>query len=292
MISIIITSFKEPKTIGRAIESFLNQELTLDYELIVVAPDDQTINVAKEYSKKDSRVKTLKDRGAGKSAALNLVVSKAKGDILVLTDGDVSVGNDSLRFLLEPFKDKQTGAVTGRPVSTSPVNTKYGYWASILTEVAHERRLKATQYKKRFFCSGYLFAIRKKLFPELPENLLSEDGYISHKVYEAGYKIGYSPSSRVYVKYPSTFSDWIKQKKRSAGGYNQLREMLDVEIRSFKKESFGSTGFFRYVKSLKEIIWLAELFFARVYLWYLIYRDINLRKKTHADIWQRVESTK
>ncbi len=290
MISIIITSYKEPRTIGRAVQSVLAQDIPFKYELIVVAPDDETLAAAKEVGK--NKIKTLKDSGNGKPAALNGAVSAAKGEILVLTDGDVYVGKDSLKKILKFFEDNKIGAVTGRPVSLNTRKNKYGFWAHVLTEVADERRKKASENRNRFFCSGYFFAIRKNLFPRLPETLLSEDGYISHSVYEQGYKIAYSPESEVYVKYPDNFSDWIKQKKRSAGGYNQIKKLVGTEIRSFKTESLGAFQLFKHTKGIREFFWLIELFLARVYLWAIIYKDINLTKKSHKQIWKRVESTK
>lgn len=293
MISIIITSFKEPRTIGRAIEAIISQDISEDYELIVAAPDEETLNVARSLSKKNKRIIALKDSGEGKPSALNLVVSKAKGDILVLTDGDVYVGNGSMNALTAQFANKRIGAVSGRPISTSPHSNKYGFWSYMLTEIAHERRKQAVKEKKRFFCSGYLFAIRKSLFPKLPKELLSEDGYISHKVYKERYAIAYEPKATVYVKYPSNFSDWILQKKRSAGGYSQIRKITHAEIRSFKKESLGAFSFIRFCRGFREIIWIAELFFARLYLWYLINRDIGKSKKVNQkEIWKRVDSTK
>ena len=52
MISVIITSFKEPKTIGRAIEGFLQQDLKRKkFELIVSSPDRETQEVVKKYQK-------------------------------------------------------------------------------------------------------------------------------------------------------------------------------------------------------------------------------------------------
>ena len=291
MISIIITSYKEPKTIKKAILSVTRQKLP-DYEVIVTAPDDETLNEAKKLQKSDKNIKLVRDSGKGKPAALNLAVSKAKGNILILTDGDVHVSKGSIGPLLKKLRDKKVGAVSGNPISTDPKNTKYGYWASLLTKIANERRKKAIKTKNHLFCSGYLFAIRKSLFPKLSEDLLSEDGFISHKVYEKGYKIEYSEKSEVYVKYPDNFSDWIKQKRRSAGGYKQLKESLGIEIRSFKKESLGAFGFLKYVSNPKELFWLLELFLARVYLWYRIHRDVDLKKKTHKEIWERVESTK
>jgi len=291
MISIIITSYKEPGTIARAVEAVAEQNLP-EHEIMVVSPDIETLTEAGKLRTKYKNLRLIQDAGKGKPAALNLAVSKAKGDILVLTDGDVYVGKDSIKSLVKPFKDEIIGAVSGNPISLNPVSNKYGYWAYVLTSTANEIRKDSFLEDRNFFCSGYLFAIRKKLFPILPSELLAEDGYISLKVYEKGYKIAYSPESKVFVKYPTNFSDWIKQKKRSAGGYNQIKQMLGKELRSFKTESFGAFKLFKYVSNLKEFFWLISLFSARLYLWFVIYKDINIKKKSHHEIWQRVESTK
>jgi len=291
MISIIITAYREEKTIGKAIEAVLSQKLK-DFEIIVSAPDEETLEVARKYARKNKRIKILKDAGKGKPAALNMIVKKAKGDILVLTDGDVYVGKDSISKLISVLDDKKMGAVTGCPVSVNSRANRMGYWAYMLTAIADEIREKAGKNGDRIFCSGYLFAIRKSLFPHLPEELLSEDGYVSQKVYEKGFKIGYREDSKVYVKYPDNFSDWIKQKKRSAGGYNQIKKMTSVSLRSFSWESSGAFMFFKYPSNFLEWIWLFELFISRVYLWFAIYRDINIKKKSQKEIWQRVESTK
>jgi len=292
MISIILTSYKEEKTIAKAIQSILDNKLKIDYEILIVAPDKETLDVAQIFAGKYSKIKVIKDKNKGKPAALNLAISYAKGEILVLTDGDVYVDKNSLNFLLELFKDKKIGAVSGHPISINSKENIFGYWAYVLTNIANERRLTAIENKKRFFCSGYLFAIRKNLFPKLPEELLSEDGFISHNVYENNFKIDYSENSKVYVKYPDNFSDWIKQKKRSAGGYNQIKNLIGKEIRSFKSESLGGFALFKFVSNFHEFFWLTLLFFARIYLWLLIYVDINIKKKSQKEIWKRVESTK
>jgi cellulose synthase/poly-beta-1,6-N-acetylglucosamine synthase-like glycosyltransferase len=293
MISIIITAYKEKNTIAKAIKALAKQKITGKSEIMVVAADDETLAEAWKLKKEFKNIVLFKDEGKGKPAALNLAVSKANGDILVLTDGDVHVGDYSITPLLEVLeKNPRIGAVSGSPVSINPKSNKLGYWAYMLTSVANDLRKDSLRNRKRIFCSGYLFAIRKELFPKLPEELLSEDGYISAKVYECGYGIGYSERSKVYVRYPDNFSDWIKQKKRSAGGYNQIRKLIGENMRSFSSESRGAFRFMRYVSGVIELWWLVELFAARLYLWYVIYRDINLKKKSHREIWVRVESTK
>ena len=42
MISIVITTYREEQTILRAVRAFLDQDLTLEWELLVVCPDDET----------------------------------------------------------------------------------------------------------------------------------------------------------------------------------------------------------------------------------------------------------
>lgn len=291
MKSIIITAYKEASTIGRAIEQVLKNKLE-DYEILVVAPDKETLNKAREYSKKNKQIRLVIDEQRGKPAALNLAVSKSKGEVLILTDGDVYVDESALTSLIAPFKDEKVGAVCGNPVSLNSRKNILGFWAHILTNIANENRINAARKNRRFFCSGYLFAIRKEIFPKLPEELLSEDGYISNSVYENGKRISYCEKSKVYIKYPTNFKDWIIQKKRSVGGYNQIRKMKKVEIRSFKQESFGAFSLIKYVKGIKELFWLLFLFISRVYLWGLIYWDINFKKKSSREIWKRVESTK
>lgn len=291
MISAIITSYKEPKTIGRAIEAIAEQKIK-DIEIIVVAPDDETLIVAKGYVKKFPEVKTIKDLGNGKSAALNLAVSKAKGEILVLTDGDVYVGKKSVEKLTDGFKDSKVGAISGNVISLDSNKNMYGYWSHVLTGIANELRIETLNQNKPFICTGYFFAIRKKLFPKLPEQLLSEDGYISQMVYSKGYLIKYAQDAKVYVKFPTNIKDWIIQKKRSAGGYNQIKKLTGTTYRSFGSEAKGGYRVLKYITNIKEFFWIIWLFIIRIYLWIVIYIDVNLKNKKQKEIWKRVESTK
>ncbi|MEI6059001.1 MAG: glycosyltransferase, partial [archaeon] len=112
----VITAFKEPKTIGRAIESAQNQKTNYEYNILVSAPDKETLNIAKEYSKKDKRIKVFRDSGKGKSLAINLIISKLKSDLLILTDGDVYPNNLAVEDIANLFLDPEIGCATGRPI--------------------------------------------------------------------------------------------------------------------------------------------------------------------------------
>ena len=60
MISVLLTAYKEPNTIGRAIESFQRQ-LSKNDEILVAAPDEETKKVIQSYFKKDKRVEWKKN---------------------------------------------------------------------------------------------------------------------------------------------------------------------------------------------------------------------------------------
>jgi cellulose synthase/poly-beta-1,6-N-acetylglucosamine synthase-like glycosyltransferase len=289
MISILLVAYKEPKTIGRSIQAFLNQDLPKDWEMLLAAPDKETLDVMRHYESKN--VKVYVDPRKGKPAALNMLLPKAKGDILILSDGDVFIGKYSIRNLLSHFKDEKVGAVTSRPISLNSRDNKLGYWSHLLTDVgAHKTRLR--RKGKFIICSGYLFAMRK-LFDRIPEDALSDDAIMSHIIWKKGFKINYEPKSKVFVKYPRSFSDWILQKRRSAGGYTQIPKYFKnpPRMRSFTSEAFwGALTVWSYPKSFREMFWTFQLFFARLYLWYRIKSD--LKEKDLLSIWKPIKSTK
>lgn len=295
MISIIITAYKEERTIGKAIESFATQKISEEIEILVACPDAETKKIIEEYSKKYPFVKHVQDPGEGKPTALNICFKQAKGDIIVMSDGDVFVSENSVNELLSKLKDPKIGAVTGRPISTNSRLSMFGYFSHLLTDIgAHDTRKKYVEHNKFIVVSGYLFAM-KKLFTEIPKNALSDDAVMSHMIQDKGYKISYAPEAKVFVKFPTNFKDWIKQKKRSAGGFNQLKEFFPNQkrMRSFTEEiKEGWYKPFTYPKNIKEFIWTIMLYFIRLYLWTIIYWDLNLKKKSFKETWVRVESTK
>ncbi len=285
-VSVIITTFKEEKTIKKAISSFLPQ-LTPKDELIVIAPDKPTLTAAKKSS---SKVKTITDTGQGKPSALNQAIKVAKNPILVLTDGDVYSSPDSLKHLLPPFKDSKVGIVSSFPTPTNSRDSLYGFWAYLATQTAHLQR--TTLYKKNLplDCSGYLLALRKSLFKPLPKDTLADDALITQNVIKQGYKTAYAPNAQVFVKYPTNLKDWISQKVRSVGGASfQIKNSV---MRGPLKEIPHLFTTLTLIRSPQQFIyWFLALLF-RLYLWIKIFIDLKLKKPTLKKVWTRIESTK
>jgi cellulose synthase/poly-beta-1,6-N-acetylglucosamine synthase-like glycosyltransferase len=293
MISVIITSYREAATIGRALDAFLVQ-LPPDAELLVVCPDPETAAVVNEYGHRHLAVRHVADPGQGKPMALNCGLAAARGELAVLSDGDVVIGEDALQPLLAPFADATVGATTGRPVSASPRDTMLTYWSHLLTNSAHAVRLARDQAGQFLLCSGYLFAFRRALIGAIPVDALAEDGVISHEIAQAGYSIRYVPAAQVYVRYPTTYRDWLRQKVRSAGGYAQdyIRKS-PFSMRSARLEVLEGTRLaLAYPQNLRELAWTLLLFAARLHLWLLVFWNVRVRHRPLKALWRRVETTK
>jgi len=292
-LSVIITTFREPETIGQAIEAFLAQ-LPSHAEILVVAPDPETIAVIDEYAARYASVRHVADPQQGKPTAINAGLKAAQGDIVVLSDGDVLAAEDALTPLLAPFDDPQVGAVSGRPLSLSPRDTLLGYWSHLLVDAAHQMRLARDRAGRFLFCSGYLFAFRRSLVERVPVDALAEDAVISHQIADQGYRIRYADLARVSIKYPGTYRDWLRQKVRSAGGHAQdYVRKSPLHMRSPWKEALYGTGLaLRHPQTIREFVWTLLLFIARLHLWLLVFVNVRLLKRPLKDLWQRVDTTK
>lgn len=292
MITIAITAFKEEKTIGKAIESVLKQKIPEKYELIVSCPDEPTASVVREYAKKHKQIKLFKDPGKGKPAALNLIFKKARGRILILTDGDVFIGRNAISLLLNNFTSEDIGAVTGRPVPQEKRKGLFGYWSHLLLDMAHEERFKRNKKNQFILLSGYLFAMRN-IIKKIPTDVL-DDAFISKKLWLQGYKLIYEPNANVYIKNPSNFGDWLKQKRRNTAGYVRINYYLKgkEEMRSFMKESLGIFRVLFYAKTPIEFFYSFLLIPSRLLAWILGFWDTKIVKKEFKKYWVRIETTK
>lgn len=292
MLSVVITAKEEAGLIQRAIRAFQREDyLGEDYEIIVVAPDKETLAAAEECG---SQIRVVRDKGISKAAAMSLIKAYVRGERIIFSDGDVVIRPGAVRELLKV----QARAVTGRPVywQTGSDEQPYRFWQECLVDTAHYLRVKAAERGDFISLSGYLFLINSELFKRLnwPNDLLAEDEYLSYWLWFNGYKIAYAPQAEVLVKYPNNYQDWLRQKVRTlAGNYQVSVEWKRGIARNFNYELRGAVGMWRrYVKNVKEAFWLIWLFAARAHAWVLAWLKFKVFKQSKDEIWQRVRSSK
>lgn len=294
MIDIIITSYNEPKSTLRAVKAFLNQKINQEFRITVVDPFPEVGEFLEKHIKNKNFV-FYPDPGEGKSYALNLLfqeyASGNKEDIFILTDGDVYVSEKSVKAILKSFENLEIGCITGKPVSMDSRKTKYGYWSNLLFAGIDRVRKNFSDKKKFFECSGYLFAIRKGVIMDFPLEA-SEDSIIPYLFWQKGYQIAYTPSAEVYIKNPTNWKDWLNQKIRNIKGHENLDKIAPnmPRTKSFWNEiKEGAIFSLLYPRSLKELFWTIELYFARLYLYFKAFKELR-KKKSYSDGWREVET--
>lgn len=299
MIHIIITSFNEPNSTVRAVKAFLNQKIEDRFEIIVVDPFAQVEkHIKKEV--KDNRVNFFLDPGEGKSYALNLLLeqiySKNNEDIIILSDGDVYVSDNTVSEIMKAFKNKDIGCVTGKPTAIDSRKDKYGYWAHFAFSGIDKARRKISQRGDFLECSGYLFAIRNGVISSFPLET-SEDSIIPYLFWKNGYKVKYLPGAEVYVKNPGNWKDWLAQKVRNIKAHENLNKIAPDLPRTktlWNEIKHGWYYLFVYPRGIKEMMWTVQLYFARLYLYFRAFKELG-KKNKYEDGWRgsaTTESTK
>ena len=115
LVSIIIPAYNTAPYIHRAIESSLRQTHS-SVEVLVIddGSTDDTLEVARPFAEKDSRVRVYHQENKGVSAARNCGIREAKGEYLVFLDSDDWLEDDAVETLLE-----ESGKHPGRLISAN-----------------------------------------------------------------------------------------------------------------------------------------------------------------------------
>ena len=104
-VSIIVPVYNAEHTIGRCIESILNQEYT-DFELLLVddGSTDTSGAVCDGYAAVDSRVQVIHKENTGVSASRNLALDRARGTYLQFLDSDDWITSDATSSLVRAME--------------------------------------------------------------------------------------------------------------------------------------------------------------------------------------------
>lgn len=231
-VSLIIAAYNEEKVIA----SKLQNTLALDYpssrlQIIVAAygSTDATATIAATFD----RVLVLHEHERkGKAAAINEAIQQAVHPIVVLTDANTVLSTQTLRQLIAPFADDETGAVAGEKKVVSAdgaaVSGEGLYWK-------YESWLKKqeTKFYTVVGAAGELFALRKELFVPMPEQTITDDFFISINVNFKHKKVQYAAHAVSTETASASLKDEWKRKVRIAAGGIQSLSLLGKALNPF-----------------------------------------------------------
>jgi cellulose synthase/poly-beta-1,6-N-acetylglucosamine synthase-like glycosyltransferase len=227
-VSVLIAAYNEQGCIEQRIENLLAQDYPADKLEILVGSDastDETDAIVQRYAARG--VKLSRAERSGKAGVLSRLVALAKGDVLVMTDANTHFERDAIRCLVQPLRDEQIGLVCGRLRLHSPEGAPIAegaYWKL-------ESLLKL--YESRRGCvmgaNGGIYAVRKHLFPPLPDGTVVDDFVAALRVLAAGAKVSYEPEAVGHEEAaPDHLGEYRRRVRIAAGCFRALSQHRDL----------------------------------------------------------------
>jgi len=275
-VSVLIPARNEEKNISRTIKSVLN----LDYpkeKLKIIVINDGSTDKTREIAKKFKGVLVLdnKHRGLGKASALNHGLKYVNTELFGVLDADSEVSRDSLKKLVQLFKDKNTAAAISRIKVKNPKNT--------LTNIQRIEYILATFIRKLMskidtlhITPGVLSIYKTNIVNKLnnfDENNITEDLEIAMRLKYNHYNVRMNDEAVTYTTVPSTFKQLWDQRVRWFRGF--IQNNLKYK-KMFMSKKHGLMGKFQIPLNAITFLTVLLTFFLISYeLIRLIYIGIN-----------------
>lgn len=203
---------------GEIMDSKLENTMNLNYpserlEIIVVDSSNNPFSAPEE-------VKIIKQKRMGKPVALNKGIEASKNDIIVMTDDDAVLDQDSITLLVSNFSNPNIGGVVGdltlggKSILTQMNSSFYSFFRNSLRQ--WESALDSISY-----ASGELFGFRKSIVSKIDPKVLSDDLYLLFEIRKKGYRVVFS-DAKVFEEDVLSLRGQINHKRRTMIGTLQV----------------------------------------------------------------------
>jgi len=279
--SVGVTAYNEEENIGHLLEALLDQHLhqvVID-EIIVVASacTDQTVPIIHNYMARDPRVKLIEqEHREGKTSAINLFLAHAQTDICVLESGDTIPHEYAVEHLVRIFADPEVGMVGAQKMAVNTPDHIVGLLSHLRLRMEHELCLEIPRL-------GEMIAFRK-VFKYIPPDIAMDEAFVEAIVVRQGMTVKYAPDAVVYNVGPTTFSDFVRQRRRNHAGHLYLKHKYGYAVSSIQNRRVGRIAF-KELWGVVRLVWVLFLLavieaWSRVLGWY----DFAVRRDRHV-IW-------
>ncbi len=247
-VSVIIAVRNGEAFLAAKLQSVLVSNYPSELMQVTVVSDgssDATDRIAREFETRG--VHFYRNEFQGKSAAINIGIAHATGEILVLTDVRQTLDPEAIRNVVACFGDPSVGAVSGelsirRGVSAEEADTGL-YWKYEIFIRKHMSRLDST-----FGANGPFYALRRSLAVHIPKDTLLDDVYLPLAAFFAGYRIILDESAKAF-DYPTNLTSEFRRKVRTQAGLYQILQQYPqlLSSKNRMRKHFISAKFSRLV---------------------------------------------
>jgi cellulose synthase/poly-beta-1,6-N-acetylglucosamine synthase-like glycosyltransferase len=241
-VTVVVPAYNEAANIAATVRSLIGNDYP-DVRVIVVddGSTDATADIVRRLGL--PRVRLIRQRNAGKPAALNTGIRHADTDLLILVDGDTVFEPDAVGRLVQAFLDPDVGAVSG--------NTKVANRGGLLGRWQHLEYVMGFNLDRRMFeigecmptVPGAIGAFRTAVLAEVggvPDDTLAEDTDLTMAVIRSGWRVVYEESAVAWTEAPSSLRQLWRQRYRWC--YGTMQAMWKHRAAWFDRGPSGRLG--------------------------------------------------
>lgn len=207
------------------------------FEVLVVSDGDEDVGDAVRAHFPDARVGFVASALPG--AARNLLVERARGELLLFLDDDATLRPDALRRLDDLARAHPEAGVFGGPNDTPPGGSSFqavqgAVLASLMGSGPVRRRYgahPATHADERFFILCNLAVRRSVMVPFAAELICAEENAVLAELAASGVVMYYDPELVAYHERRPTLQGFLAQMHKYGRGRGQVTAMRPRELR-------------------------------------------------------------
>ncbi|NUP50737.1 MAG: glycosyltransferase [Catenulispora sp.] len=246
-VSVIVPAYNEEAGIRATIESLSASRHPIE---IIVVDDGSTDGTAAVVEDLIARrrpglppLRLIRQANGGKPAALNTGIAAARGDLLVMMDGDTVFEPETIAWLVQPFADPAVGAVSG--------NAKVGNRRGILGRWQHIEYVVGFNLDRRLYdlagcmptVPGAVGAFRREALTRVggvSDDTLAEDTDLTMAVIRDGWRAVYQERAVAWTEAPTSLRQFWRQRYRWC--YGTLQAMWKHRGSVLRRGAEGRLG--------------------------------------------------
>ncbi len=218
-VSLVIAAYNEEQVIREKLANALALDYPADKLEIVVASDgstDATDCIVQSYADRGVVLRRVEPRG-GKTRALNRVIPRTHGDILVLSDANTMYRPDAIQKLVRHFADPSVGAVSGDVRLVDAADT-HAHSEGLYYRYEHGLQRLESKIGSMIGVDGAMYAVARHCFRPPADHTVVDDLVISMTAARLGYRVLYEPQAVAIEDSTSSSEEEFRRKIRIVAG--------------------------------------------------------------------------
>lgn len=260
-VSVIIPCYNEAVNISSTVTNCFKQDYRGELEIIIVddGSRDGTWSIGRIFksSEKGRQIHIFHKENGGKASALKFGINKARGSIILMTDGDSHIHPNAVSSIVETFRDHPDAGIVGGYVFIRNLHAGYLNKLQQLEYIITQHLIRVNQSEDGsvLIAPGPIFGMRADLARTLPplDRTVVEDCDLTMTVLPTGYTTRATTKARSYTSAPTTWKAWFRQRRRWI--YGQFQAWRENQWH-LKRNPWGLYTYFTWVWTTVSVILL------------------------------------